>query len=428
VPAGIYLIPVEGGEIRPITRPSPPHFDFSPAFDPDGGRLAFASCETTGLGWPLLLPGRCVVRLVDLDGTFAPTGPARTLTAQEVDPAGMAWSRDGQSLMFISAAEGSHYLWRLWIDGSRTPERLEIAGSRAEHPATVASRDRLAFARFDWDAHVYRFNGARPAERIVPSSSYEGDPTFSPDGRSVAFTSGRSGNIAIWVAASDGTAARQLTPERWGQQGSPNWSPDGRVIAFDAHDADDHVHVWTIAAEGGQPQRITGQKGDQTTPTWSRDGRWIYFSDHRANRRDIWRVPAAGGAPEQVTRTGSGFLAYTSADDASLLYQPKVGDSPLLMMPLGGPGVARTLVACVRSAAFAVAGPAVFYVACGPGSSPSLRVIDVVSGRDKLLGRLEHFPPDASHVNLAVAPDGKTVLFRGLLRRGGDLMMIENFR
>jgi Tol biopolymer transport system component/DNA-binding winged helix-turn-helix (wHTH) protein len=424
-PAGMYLIPVEGGELRAITRPTRPTFDFSPIFAPDGRRLAYASCDTPGLAFPLLLPGLCALRVVDIDETFAPTSAPRTLT-QPVTPAGLAWSRDGKSIMFIGAGAGS-VLSRLWVDGNRPPERIEIAGS-AEHPATVASRDRLVFSRFDWDNHLYRFKAGLPAERVVASSSSEWDPHFSPDGRSLVFTSDRSGKIAIWVAAADGTAPRQLTPNGWGWQGSPHWSPDGRVIAFDSQEADGHFHVWTIDAEGGLPVRITKDAGDQTTPTWSRDGRWIYFSDHRESGREIWRIPAAGGAPEQVTRTGSGFVAYESADGASLLYQPKNGDSALLVMPLTGGGEPRTLVDCVRNAAFAIVGSVVFYAGCDPGLNPSLHAIDMVRGRDRVLGRLEHFPRDASHVNFAVSPDGKTVLFRGWVRQGGDLMLIENFR
>ena len=253
--AGISLIPVDGGEVRAITRPTRPAFDFSPVFSPDGRRLAYTSCETPGLNLPLLLPGRCAVRVIDLDATFVPTAAPRTLTAQEVDPAGMAWSRDGKSIVFVGAGPDSVDLWRLWVDGTRSPEPLEIArnsGSHPEHPATVASRDRLVFSRYGWDGHLYRFSAGRPAERVAASSSSEGNPNFSPDGRRIVFSSFRSGNIAIWVAEADGTAARQLTRDTWKWQGSPNWSPDGRLIAFDAHEVDGHVHVWTIPAEGGR--------------------------------------------------------------------------------------------------------------------------------------------------------------------------------
>ena len=129
-----------------------------------------------------------------------------------------------------------------------------------------------------------------------------------------------------------------------------------------------------------------------------------------------------------MTRTGSGFLGYEVGDGTGLLYQPVNGDSALLLLALTGATAPRQLVDCVRSAAFAPAGRTVVYVACDPSSRPPLRVLDLDTGRDRLLGRLEHFPPGATHVNLAASPDGRTILFKGKVRRGSDLMLIENFR
>jgi len=426
--AGLYLIPIEGGPARAVTRPKPPTFHFSPVLSPDGRRIAYASCDSRGLDSTLLSPGYCSVASVDVDPSVAPVGAARTLTSQPVDPAGMAWSRDNKSILFVAEGSSSVNLRRLWLDGTREPETVELAGGHAEHPAAATSRDRLVFSRYDWGMHLYRFAPGKPLERVAASSSSEGDPHFSPDGRRLAFTSHRSGQAAIWVAAADGSDPRQLTSHRWGWQGSPNWSPDGRTIAFDADDPDGHVHVWTIPAEGGTPRRITKPTGDQTVPTWSRDGKWIYFSEAREGGRDIWRAPATGGPAEQLTRTGTGFLAYETADGASLLYQPKYGDSPLLMMPLKGAGPPRRLIECVRHATFIPVGTTIFYAGCEPGTTPSLHSIDLVSGRDRLLGTLEHFPPDPLGHPLAVSPDRKTILFAGLLRTGGDLMLIENFR
>jgi Tol biopolymer transport system component len=228
------------------------------------------------------------------------------------------------------------------------------------------------------------------------------------------------------VAAADGSGAQQLT-RSWGWQGSPRWSPDGQTIAFDASDSDNRFHIWIIDADGGPPRQITQGAGDQAAPTWSQDGQWIYFSARHKSDLDIWRVRPAGGKPEQVTRTGTGPLAYETSDGAHLLTQPRQGALPLLLMPLSG-AAPRQLVDCARPSAFATAGRAVFYVACEPGPNPSLHTIDLVSGKDRILGRLEHFPLNSWHVNLAVSPDGKTILYKGVVRLGGDLLMIENFR
>ena len=430
--SGLYLIPIDGGPARPMTRPKPPAFHFSPVFSPDGRRVTYASCETPRLS-------NCGVNIVDVDRSFTPASAARTLTSQPVLPAGTAWSRDGKSILFVGEGSSSWNLWRLWIDGTREPETIELAGGHVEHPATAASRDRLVFSHYDWEMHLYRFAPGKPLERFAASSSFEADPHFSPDGGHIAFNSGRSGKVAIWVAAADGSDPRQLTSTSrgWGWQGGPRWSPDGRTIAFCAYDPDERVHVWTIPAEGGTPRLITKPTGEQTMPTWSRDGKWVYFSEAREGSAgawlggpgaEIWRVPATGGAAEQLTRTGTGFLAYETADGANLMYQPTYGDSPLLMMPLKGGGSPRRLVECVRSASFVPVGTTVIYVACDAGTSPPLRSIDTVSGRDRLLGTLEHSPPDQIGSNLAVSPDRKTILFTGLMRRGADLMLIENFQ
>jgi Tol biopolymer transport system component len=367
---------------------------------------------------------------VDVDSTFAPTSQPRAVTERPMASIdGVVWNRDAKSILFSGGGPDPLGMWRVSVDGNRGIERIELAGEHAQHPATVGSRDRLAYSRYSWDAHLYRFKATRPHERIAASSSSEGDPHFSPDGRRLAFTSHRSGDVAIWVGAADGSGARQLTQATGDWQGSPSWSPDGHTIAFDSWDSARQVHIWTIDAEGGPPRQITKDAGDQIAPRWSVDGRWIYFSARRGEGAEpnIWRVRATGGRPEQVTRTGSGFLAYESFDGASVLYQPKPGESPLLLMPLSG-GRPRQLVDCARNASFTTAGRAVFYVPCEPGTSPSLKKVDIFTGQDRTLGRLEHFPEDAWHVNLAVSPDGQTVLYLGLVRKGGDLILIENFR
>jgi len=432
--AGIYLIPVRGGEARAVTRPAHPTFDFSPAFSPDARRLAYASCAKFDLFAPVYYPMKCHVRVVDLDTNLRQAGAARILTPSSKDhlPFGSrtldpSWTRDGKSVMFAGEVGPDVHIWRVWIGGERAPERIELAGSQALHPAMAASQDRLVFSRYDWDDHLYQFIKGLPAEQIAPSSSFETDPHFSPDGRRIAFASGRSGHVTIWVADADGSGAYELMRNTSQWQGSPRWSPDGRSIAFDAAAPGASVHIWTIDAEGGTPRQITTHPGNQSVPTWSHDGKWIYYSADRGSGRDLWRVSVGGGAAEQLTRTGSGFLGVESADGKSVVYQPTNADSPLLLLPLNG-GQPRQLVGCVRSAAFAMAGRTLVYVACEPGTNPALHKVDTVSGQDRVLGRLEKFKPGAIHVNLAVSPDGKTILFKGTTRNEADLVMIENFR
>jgi Tol biopolymer transport system component/DNA-binding winged helix-turn-helix (wHTH) protein len=416
-PAGIYVIPLDGGERRAVTQPAHPNYDNWPAFSPDGHHLAYVSCHP-----------HCDVRVVDVDNNFAATSEARTLTRTSLAVIGsLTWSRDGRSVLF-DQMPGDSGIWRVSVQGDGDLARVELAGL-AQHPATVGSRDRLAFARPGGSAHLYQFNAALPDETIAESSSSEVDPHFSPDGRRLAFSSGRSGRAEIWVAAADGSNVQQLTHGTV-SGGSPSWAPDGHTIAFDGSDAPGaQYHIWTIDADGGAIRQVTQGADDQMAPTWSGDGQWIYFSAGTRQGRglDIWRVPVAGGRPEQVTRGGSGFLGIESFDGAGLLYQAKhEEDSALLLQPLSG-GKTRTVVDCVRFDAFATAGRVVFYAACESGWNSSLHAIDMVTGQDRILGRLEHFS-HMPHISLAVSPDGKTVLYTAAGQAERDLMMIENFR
>src|SRR5580765_6809305 len=112
---GIYLVPTQGGEPRRLTQATAPADDRAPAFSPDGRRLAYASCKI-GLA--------CDVEVVDLDATLAPVGaPRRLVTSVELIN-GLAWTRDGTSLIYgcLPAAD-VFYLWRVGVDGTQPPER-----------------------------------------------------------------------------------------------------------------------------------------------------------------------------------------------------------------------------------------------------------------------------------------------------------------
>ena len=131
VSAGLYLIPVDGGEPRALTRPTHPAFDLAPAFSANGRRLAVLACRSIGPFLPSLWPGECVVRATDLDDGMPKTAP-RTLTMDPVEPLGLAWSRDGTSIIYTSGHPGPVRLWRLWINASRPAELIEMAGEAAD--------------------------------------------------------------------------------------------------------------------------------------------------------------------------------------------------------------------------------------------------------------------------------------------------------
>ena len=217
----------------------------------------------------------------------------------------------------------------------------------------------------------------------------------------------------------------QLTHGPGGWQGSPSWSPDGRRIAFDSRGKDGFFDIWTIEPDGSGLRRVTSGPLNDNLPTWSRDGRWIYYESERSDGNDVWRVPASGGTPEQVTH-GGGFRATESPDGRTVFFVRVDDASPLFSQPAEG-GPARQVVDCVLSRSMTTGPDGIYYVGCPPerAEMPLYR-LDVKTRATRLLGILKTgggFIP-----GMSVSPDGKRVLYTPLVAEGSDLMLMEDFR
>ncbi len=311
--AAIYVIPIDGGEPRAVTATKRPAADGSPAFSADGRRLAYVSCTPSGFA--------CDVYVINLDAEYRPMGRSRQLTSEAVLTRGLCWSRDDRFVIYArQGIPGVIYLSRVAATGDAVPERIEVAGLGAVEPSVARTRDRLAFTRSFFDVDIYRFQSGGSTAPVVVSSFGDYQAQFSPDGQRIAFGTTRSGVVSeIWVAAADGSQARQLTRGPGRRQGAPRWSPDGRRIVFNSQANDGRWHVWTIDVDGGPPYQITNHEGNQTTPSWSRDGRTIYYTDDQGMGPSLWRVPARGGAVARITADGSSEFGIESADGKSLL-------------------------------------------------------------------------------------------------------------
>ncbi len=412
---GIRLINVSGGEVRAATAPRAPSFDKFPAFSPDGRHLAYASC---------LSPSTCHLDVIDLTADAMATGSSRRLTTKPIWLRwGSAWTSDARSVVYPAGVIGR--LWRVPAGGGQEPQQIELAGFRVASVAIPAKGNRLAFERWYGHQAVARFVPGGRSETLVTSSFTDRFPDYSPDGKRFAFESSREGDASqIWLAEADGSNPTQLTRGPGLFQGSPRFSPDGRTIAFDSLGEDGRWDIWTIDTGGGPPHRFTTHPGDDNLPSWSRDGRYLYWSSDRAGVRSIWRAPAGGGAEERVTRE-AGSYSHEAVDGRTLFFMPAtLGGAPLLAADIGGT-TERTVVECVSYRGFAAHAAGLYHVGCGlpQARQAPLYLRDPATGRDRLLGTLDRY-----ELGLAVAPDGKSILYGSIQGEGSDLMLIENFR
>jgi Tol biopolymer transport system component len=414
----LYLVPLQGGELRPILVPDSGRYHLFPAFDPAGRSLAFASCGDVGPS--------CDISLVALNTDFVPQNRPRRIRRVPAGLAGLAWAADGRTLVYSAGTSiNDYFLWRLNV-ASGEAKRLETASVGAMFPAAAWKGRRLAFARQVSDQDIWRVEAGAKPEPFLASTMLDNNAQFSPDGQRIAFSSARGvDRVAIWLSDAGGANLVQLTRGPGTYDGSPRWSPDGRCIAFDALGSDGRRSVHIVESTGGQSRHLTtGFPWINKVPSWSRDGKWIYFTSDRTGRWEIWRIPAQGGATEQITSNG-GYVALESADGNTLYYTKtgSYGVEPLYAHALGG-SEERQVLERVAGRGFDVFEDGIYYLTPSGHRTAEIRFHEFATGRSRVVSAIDALPG----LGLSVSPNRRTFLFAEFVSAGVDLMLIDNFR
>ena len=306
---GLSLLSITSGEKRRLTSPSAEWFgDFSPAFSPDGKKLAFIRAPAMSVS---------EVYVISLDGNFAPVGGPERVTAQNCWIVNPVWIHNGQEIAFSCGQWGAgRRLFRLGLSKGNQPQLVGSLGEDVYFIAASQSGRQFAYSREEMDWDIWRrkigagqhsrasIGAPQAAERFLSSTRTDCNPQYSPDGTKIAFESSRSGTSEIWVSEADGSNAYQLTSLGAPVSGFPRWSPDGKQIVFHSRPKG-QADIFAIDVAGGMPRQLTDNSSDEITPSWSRDGRWIYFSSRRAGElAEIWKIPPQGGSAVRVTHAG----------------------------------------------------------------------------------------------------------------------------
>ncbi|MGH9938211.1 MAG: protein kinase domain-containing protein, partial [Blastocatellia bacterium] len=414
----IFLLEIGTGEKRRLTfPPAQISGDSTPAFSPDGRSLAFVRWVTSGVSDLYLAP--------------AAGGEPKRITFDNATIRGLAWTpngEDGEEIVFASERRGVSSLWRIGAAGGK-PELVGATGSSVQFPVVSTRGDRLAFTQLINDTNIYRVDlttpaGARPSRAKFLASTLEDDsPQYSPDGKSVAFGSTRSGSFEIWLCDNEGRQPRQLTAMGGPLTGTPRWSPDSRQIAFDSR-SQGNADIYVISVEGGAPRRLTTEPSEDVLPGWSRDGRWVYFCSNRGGRREIYKLPAEGGQAAQVTAQG-GFECFESPDGRFLYYTKRSHDSTLWRQPAAGgeETLAFNSNRVVYMRNWALVNQGVYFAS----SESVIEFFNLGAGKATPVTtsekRLTRGVP-----GLSVSPDRKWMLYAQVEQQGSDIMLMENFR
>jgi len=209
----------------------------------------------------------------------------------DADP---AVSPDGKSILFSSTRGGAVGVWKMAADGTSL-ERI-CDGDQAEW----SPDGREIVFRREEKLLVRDLENGRERQVFSGDFPHPSGPTFSPDGKTIAFACRWEAGNAVYLVPAEGGTPKKL----YGDQGAcePHWSPDGKRIVYETE-----THVATINADGTGNRPLTWFGGVQRYPRVSPDGRQIVFCQGMTERGpwELYVMPVEGGSPTKLTEGGS---------------------------------------------------------------------------------------------------------------------------
>jgi serine/threonine protein kinase len=256
----LWAIHVGSGSRRRVETPGDA---VQPSWSPDGRRIAYSNAGQR-----------------DIFTVPAAGGPAVAVTTDAAVDWDPVWSPDGRQLYFSSDRGGTMNLWRVAIDQASgtmlgAPEPLTVPAAWAGYVSASADGQSLAYASRDVRTTLMRAaldparGGLASAPVVVLRGSLEvREAAISPDGSEIAFTT--QGREDLFVVRADGTGFRQLTDDAFRDRG-PSWSRDGKRIAFYSNREGDY-QAFTVRPDGSELKRVSAVPGGIWYPVLSPDG------------------------------------------------------------------------------------------------------------------------------------------------------------
>jgi len=194
--------------------------------------------------------------------------------------------------------------------------RLAFASDRASPvPGENVGEIRSATIETDPAMHLHIYTAeldGSGARQVTAGPFQDHRPTFSPDGKWIAFASNRSGETAIWRVRSDGSAAPEpVFIDHWGFR--PRYTPEGASLPFYGEEGDRH-RIWEVELDTGQISRIqSDDRGMSHGPFMAPNDETILVHSTRGGFWVIWDMPRTdSGSAREITPPGFPMAAHAT--------------------------------------------------------------------------------------------------------------------
>ena len=270
-----------------------------PRWSPDGKRVAFfgRGSESEGAG----------LMVANADGSNPIFLAAVTGTNHPLPSSGdrLAWSPDGTRLAFVSATPGPE------ADANGDPMVI----TRYLYKPTATE----GLTRFNDNKRIHIFVvdiASKKVEQLTQGDYYEHSLDWSPASDEILFVSNRGPdpdrffNYDLFAVKVSDKKVRRLTDTKNAEY-RPRWSPDGKRIAYQgtkrpltsSETTMEDTHIWVMDASGENRHEIGGELDlRQGAPEWAPDGSAVYFTAQDRGNTALYKLAAAGGAPDVLVR------------------------------------------------------------------------------------------------------------------------------
>ncbi|MEK6837007.1 MAG: DUF5050 domain-containing protein [Nanoarchaeota archaeon] len=222
--------------------------------------------------------------------------------------------RYSSTALAIGALEVGSFLGGCVRESEAAP-KPEYEQKQTEQEARIDGWTRIAFVSDrDGNSEIYVMNADGTDEkRLTNNLASDLYPSWSPDGKRIAFTSDRCGiwNPEIYVMDADGGNQKKLTNNppinvipSWINIIS-SWSPDGKKIVFESTRYG-NSEIYVMDADGGNPERLTNNPAADREPSYSSDGNKIAFMSNRDGNPKIYIMDSDGSNQKRLTNNSAG--------------------------------------------------------------------------------------------------------------------------